>query len=621
MNNTILATLTSMTIGITLFAHSSFAETSASTVDAVVVTATRTARSADETLASVSVITRQDIERLQAQSVQDLLRSQAGISITNNGGAGKNTSVFVRGSASDHVLVLIDGIKVGSATSGTTAFQFLNIDQIDRIEIVRGPRSSLYGSEAIGGVIQIFTRKGSKKTTPNFSMSAGKYNTKKVTVGVSGGGDRAWYNLGFSGLNSEGFNSCDGKPSPGGAGCFTTELDDDAYQNQSGSVRAGYRFDNETELDVMLSRTYGSTEFDGGFQNESDFLQQVLGVTVKFSPTDTWFSTLAIGRSLDESDNFKDSAFSTRFNTERDSYSWQNDITIGDEDLITLGVDHVKDNISVITFANFPVTSRDNTGIFAQYQANVNDNDLIISTRHDDNERSGTHTTGSLSWGYPVNKKLRITASYGTAFKAPTFNELFFPGFGNANLQPESSTTFELALRGKTNWGRWDVTAYSTKVDELIAFDANTFAPANIDTASIHGLEAQIQTQVSNWDIDANLTLLDTENESPGFNQGNELPRRYKQSFNINLDRDYGKFSTGISLHANSRTYDDLGNSRIIKAYTTVDLRAAYQFHKDWLLQARIDNVFDRDYETASFYNQAKGDFWLTLRYRPTSLE
>ncbi|NOY67146.1 MAG: TonB-dependent receptor plug domain-containing protein, partial [Gammaproteobacteria bacterium] len=168
------------------------------TLEPVIVTATRTARTADETLASVSVITRKDIEKLQAQSLQDLLRNEVGFSVVNNGGAGKNTSTFIRGAESDHVLVLIDGIKVGSATTGTTAFQHLDIDQIERIEIVRGPRSSLYGSEAIGGVIQIFTRKGGKKTTPTFSTSVGKYNTKKVNVGVSGGGKRAWYNFSFS---------------------------------------------------------------------------------------------------------------------------------------------------------------------------------------------------------------------------------------------------------------------------------------------------------------------------------------------------------------------------------------------------------------------------------------
>jgi len=584
------------------------------TLKPVVVTATRTARSADETLASVSVITRKDIERLQAHSLQDLLRNEVGFSVTNNGGAGKRTSAFIRGTESDHVLVLIDGIKVGSATSGDTAYQNLNIDQIERIEIVRGPRSSLYGAGAIGGVIQIFTRKGGKATTPSFSTSAGKYNSKKVNVGVSGGGKSAWYNIGFSGFSTTGFNSCSGSLS---AGCFTVEPDKDGYREQAGSLRAGYRFQNGVETDFTLTRTEGSTEFDGNFQNEGDSVQQIIGGSLKFSPTANWYSTLTIGRSSDESDNFKDGIYSSTFDTERDSISWQNDITLYNDQLLTLGVDYIEDNIFAVTFAAFPVTSRDNTGIFAQYQSQYGTNDFIMAVRQDDNEQFGKHTTGSLSWGYAINNKLRLIASYGTAYKAPSFNELYFPFYGIPTLQPESSRTFEAGIKGKSTWGLWDITAYKTEIDDLIVYDASIFGPANISSASIVGLETRLKTRIAKWDINGNLTLLDTTDKSPGVNNGNKLARRVKTALNINLDRDYGKMSTGLSAHVRSSAYDDTGNTRKIKGYTTVDVRAAYQFAKNWLIQARIDNVFDKNYETASFYNQPKGDFWLTLRYQP----
>ena len=585
-------------------------------LEPVIVTATRTARTADETLASVSVITRKDIERLQAQSLQDLLRNEAGFSVTNNGGAGKNSSVFIRGTESDHVLVLIDGIKVGSASTGSTAFQNLNIDQIERIEIVRGPRSSLYGSEAIGGVIQIFTRKGSKKTTPDFSISAGKYNTKKVSVGVSGGGNRSWYNIGFSGFNTTGFNSCTGKPFPVGAGCFTIEPDKDSYRSQSGSLRTGYRFDNNLVADFTFTRTQGSVEFDGDFQNEGDIVQQVAGGSLKYSPTDNWHTTLAVGRSNDESDNFKDGLYSSTFDTERDSVSFQNDISLSQEQLLTLGLDYIKDKISSSAYA---APSRNNKSIFAQYQAKYASNDFILAVRGDDNQQFDTHTTGSLSWGYQFNPKLKLTASYANAFKAPSFNELYFPFFGNINLKPESSRTVEAGIKGHSSWGRWDIMLYQTKVDDQIVYDADPAiaAAANINSALMRGIETRLQTRLAKWDINANLTLLDTENRSSDSNQGNELPRRIKQSLNINLDRDYGKLSTGLSLRTRSSTYDDIANTRKIKGYTTVDVRTAYQFARDWLIQARIENIFNKDYETASFYNQPKGDFWLTLRYQP----
>ena len=587
--------------------------TSKETLEPVIVTATRTAQTVDETLASVSIITRKDIEQLQVQSIQDLLRNQVGFSVTNNGGAGKNTSIFIRGTESDHVLVLIDGIKVGSATLGTTAFQNLDIDQIERIEIVRGPRSSLYGSEAIGGVIQIFTRKGRKKVTPSFSTSMGKYNTKKVNVGLAGGSKNSWYNIGLSGFSTAGFNSCSGSFF---AGCFTVEPDNDSYRSRAESFRAGHRFNNGLETDFTFTRTQGKVEFDG-FENESDTLQQVIGGTLKYSPIDNWFTSLTIGRNNDQSDNFKDGTYSSTFDTERDSISWQNDITISDKQLLTLGIDYLNDNIYAVTFAAFPVTSRDNTGVFAQYQGNYGSNNLLLAIRQDDNEQFGNHTTGSLSWGYAFNPKLKLIGSYGTAYKAPSFNELYFPFFGIPTLQPELSKTFEAGIKSEPSWGKWDVTIYQTKIDDLIIYDPSILGPANISSASIRGFETRLQTRLANWDIDSNLTLLDTKDNSPGANNGNQLTRRAKTTLNLNMDRKYGKLSAGLSLHVRSSIYDDSANSRKLKGYTTVDIRAAYPFAKNWLMQARIDNVFDKRYETASFYNQPKGDVWLTLRYKP----
>ncbi len=252
------------------------------TVAPIIVTATRTAQTADQTLASVTVITRAEIEQQQAQSVEDVLRGVPGLSLANSGGPGKATSVFLRGTNSDHVLVLIDGVKVGSATLGTTAFEELPIDQIDRIEIVRGPRSSLYGSEAIGGVIQIFTRKGGGPTTPYFSVGAGSYRTYNASAGVSGGGTRGWYNFSANDDHTAGINACKGSLT---AGCFAIEPDKDGYRNASGTVRAGYRFDNGTEVDFHALRAQGSTAFDGSFVNAAQFAQQVVGGTLHYTPS------------------------------------------------------------------------------------------------------------------------------------------------------------------------------------------------------------------------------------------------------------------------------------------------------------------------------------------------
>lgn len=588
---------------------------SATELDPINVTATRTARTADQSLASVTVISRQDIERQQAHSVQDLLRGVTGISLANSGGAGKATSVFLRGSESDHVLVLIDGVKVGSATLGTTAFQDLPVAQIERIEIVRGPRSSLYGSEAIGGVIQIFTRKGGGPLRPFFSIGGGSDQRIDATAGISGGGERGWFNLGASGIDTAGFNACNGRPSPGGAGCFTTEPDRDGYRNLSGSLRAGYRFANGLELDAHALHTASDNEFDGSFVNESESVQQVLGGTLRFTPAAAWQVTLAAGRSRDASDNFKDGVFKTRFDTERRTLSLQNDVAIAADHLLTLGADYQDDRITSTTA--FAVRSRDDAGLFTQYQGVFGAHDLQLSLRRDDNEQFGGHTTGGVAWGVALGKALRLTLSYGTAFKAPSFNELYFPGFGNPALQPETSRSSELGLSGTPTWGRWSLNAFETRIDDLIAFDATLFAPNNIDQARIRGLEAVLGAQLRGWDLAANISLLDPENRSSGTQNGNSLPRRARQSLRFEVDRQFDRYALGVTLLAAGRRYDDLANSRELDGYATVDLRAAYSLTTDWHLQARIENLFDQDYETAAFFNQPGRGLYVTLRYQP----
>ena len=237
--------------------------------------------------------------------------------------------------------------------------------------------------------------------------------------------------------------------------------------------------------------------------------------------------------------------------------------------------------------------------------------------RRDDNEQFGEHNTGNAAWGYTLHRGLRLSASYGTAFKSPTFNELYYPGYGNANLRPEESRSVEFGLSGKTNWGTWSSNVYETQIDDLIAFDASTFAPANIDQARIRGFEAILTSQIKAWNFTTNVTLLDPENRSSGANSGNVLPRRAEQSLRLDAGHQVGKYTLGATLFAEGKRYDDLANTRELSGYATVDLRAEYNLAQDWLLQARIENLLDKDYETAAFFNQPGRGFYMTLRYQP----
>lgn len=579
----------------------------------VVVTANRMAQTADQTLASVTVITREDIERRQPRSVPDALRGTPGLHIANSGGPGKSTSVFLRGTESDHVLVLIDGVKIGSATLGTAPWHDLPVDQIERIEVVRGPRSSLYGSEAIGGVIQIFTRKGHGPTKSRFSLGAGTYDTAQASAGLAGGDRRSWYNFSASGLSTDGFNACRGMPGVGG--CFIDEPDTDGYRNHSGLLRAGYRFDNGWELDAHWSRTEAETRFDGSFQNESETMQQVIGGSARYSPDADWRFEFIAGRSWDKSDNFKDGVFVSRFDSIRDTIAAQNFITLSESRILTVGFDYQNDRVE--SAARFTETERANRAVFAQLQQYLNRHSFEASVRHDRNSQFGDHSTGSIAWGYELGPTWRSVLSYGTAFKAPTFNELYYPGFGNPHLRPEQSRTLEWSLRGKPGWGSWSATVFRTEVDRLIAFDADTFAPANIGTADITGLEATVTTHLSGWRLQSMATLLDAENRSGGENRGNQLPRRAAAAWRLDADRDFGPYGLGATLFAQSRHYDDLANTRALDGYATLDLRAEYRFAKHWRLQGRLRNLFDRDYETAAFYNQPGRSVFLILRYAP----
>lgn len=575
----------------------------------LLITPTRTAQTADASLAAVTVIDRAQIERLQPRSLQDLLTGVPGVSFSNSGGIGQVTTLSLRGTEPDHVLVLVDGVKVGSATTGMTAFQDLPVEQIERIEIVRGPRSSLYGSEAIGGVVQIFTRKGSGPARPSVALGVGSRGGYQAAAGVSGGSDTSWFNLNGSGFGSSGFNACYSSQ-----GCFTVEPDKDGYHNESAALRAGHRFANGVELDGHWLQAIGENEYDG-FYNRSEVVEQVVGGSLRYAPVEPWLTTLRVGRSRDESDNYSGQTFQTRFDTLRDTASWQNDLTLYPGQLLTLGVDWQQDQVDSTTL--YDQTSRRNTGVFGQYQGQWDAHDLQLSLRRDDNEQYGHHDTATAAWGYGFANGVRLFASHGTAFKAANFNDLYFPGFSNPDLKPEESASSEIGLGGHPGWGAWSLNLFDTQIDELILFDFSLSKPVNIEEARIRGIEATLGGELADWELNSTLTLQQSENRTPGANDGNILPRRARQMVRLDADRALGAYRFGVTLNGAGQRYDNASNSREMGGYGTVDLRAEWLFAKAWRLQGRIANLLAHDYETAKFYNQPGQTWFLTLRYQP----
>ncbi|MET0280102.1 MAG: TonB-dependent receptor [Steroidobacteraceae bacterium] len=584
----------------------------------VVVTANRLPQSQDATLASTTVITRADIIARQARSIEDLLQGVDGFAISNSGGPGKLTSFFVRGADADQLLVLVDGVRIGSATAGTPALQNIPVELIERIEIVRGPRSSLYGSEAIGGVLQIFTRRGAGAFRPEVSVSGGSFDTRQAYAALGGGSERAWVQGQLGWQETDGINACRGSSSEF-AGCFTEEPDRDAYRYRSATLRAGGQLTAATAVEASLLRAASRVEYDGSFANRSRLLQQVAGATLDQQLGERAGKlTLRLGRAWDRSHDYVDDSFQSEFETRRDSASAQWDINAARGQLVSLGVDYLNDHVDSSTA--YDVSSRDNTGVFGQYVGEFGAWRGEGSLRNDDNEQFGSHTTGSAALGYTINPALQLLAQYGTGFRAPTFNELYFPAdpfFGpssNPDLDPERSRSLELALRGTLQAVRWRVSLYQTRIRDLISLDSN-FLPANIDAARIRGVEASTNVPWQQWRFDAGVTWQDPESRTAGADFGNRLARRPKLAGHLDVERRVAALTLGARWVTEGDRYDNAAGTRHVGGYGLLDLRAEASVGKDWRVQLRAANLLDKGYETVSFYNQPGRAVYLTLRY------
>lgn len=606
-----LPLVAAMTAAIAPYSHANDVIEDDGVIETMVVTANRTARSAEQNLNAVTVITQADIERQQMRTLPDLLRGLPGISITNSGGNGKLSNVFMRGSESDHVLVLIDGVRIGSASSGTSPLQDIPLTQIERIEIVRGPRSSLYGSDAIGGVIQIFTKEAHQQGLQGQSeIWGGSFGTFGSSANLSARGQKGWAALGFSSEKTDGFNSCRANYSEG---CWDDEPDRDGSNYISGQLRGGYNFSDSAGITFNALRTDSDTEFDGSYGNSSENYNQLLSVGGHLSLTDNWFTSLQLANSKDYSKTLNDGQFSSLYVTNRRQANWQNEWSIGDHSRITQGIDYIDDRLSGST--NFTRSERDNLGIYAQYLLTLGAHELELSGRTDDNEQYGRHNTGSIAWGVDLGRGLQAYTSYGTAFKAPSFNELYDPWGGNPNLKPEKSASNELGIRGGGALS-WSASLFRTEVEEMISFDNATWVPINIDEARIRGLELTASRKFDALTLGLWGTLLDTKNLSTAYD-GNRLPRRGEKSARIDADYQWGIWSFGTSLLLEGDRFDNQANTTKVAGYGLLDLRASVDVAQDWQLQLRVGNVLDKEYETFAWYNQPERNATVTLRYRP----
>jgi vitamin B12 transporter len=517
----------------------------------------------------------------------------------------------MRGTNSTHVLVLIDGIKVGSVTAGITQFEFIPIEQIERVEIIRGSQSSLYGSEAIGGVIQIFTRKGTESETPKVTLDAGggSYYTQRTAGSISGKLNNSWYSASASHFDTDGFDV-------GGSG--TKQSDKDGYKNTAVNARVGHHFDNNAELEAAFLHNEGTTFYDG-YYNKTNFVNQVSSLVGSLDIVENWRSTLRLGQSLDQGDNFlfSNNKLDTRFDSTRWNASWLNEFTMSENHQFVLGSDYRLDEID--SFTKYAESSRYDVGVFGEMHSRLfTDHFVNASVRWDENQAFGDYVTGSVGWRYNWNYGISALANFGNAFRSPTFNELYYPkdnwgGGGNPNLKPEESKSYEVGLIGDHNWGNWEVRAYHTDIDNLIL----GWPAKNIAKAQIQGMEAEIGTEIYGFKPKLTMNLLNPEDKTTG----QRLLKRADKTLSFDVSRSISDFDLGATVIAQGNRPEmaympDFSQKRVeVGGFMTVDLRSAYHINKNWMLSAKLNNLLDKNYQTVNTYNMADRNFFLSIHY------
>jgi vitamin B12 transporter len=574
----------------------------------VVVTANREAVPADEVLASVTVLDRDDIAASQAPDLLTLLGRQAGVDIARTGGPGQASTVFLRGGNSSHALVLVDGIRVNAATSGILDFAHLPLAQVERIEIVRGPRAALWGSDAIGGVIQVFTRDPSRAFA---EAHAGSYETAGASAGggIARGDARIGLAAGFEGTRGYSATSPDGafyNPA--------TDADPDGYHNRNLSLRGQVPVGNQL-LQGSGLLTDADVEFDAGMGGErTDALNRVFGLRLSGPLAGgRWSHALAAGHSSEDLDT---PAFGSRFGSARDSVDWLHTFALDDDNSLSAGVNWSRETGYSREFGSTAFdSSRRNAALFASWRGQAGAHAFEASVRHDDNSQFGGATTGNVGWGWQAAPTLRLRATWGQGFRAPNFNELYYPGFfgsfaGNPDLQPERSTSAELGLAWQPSASqRVELSAYRSRVRDLIVFGGVDFRAENIDRASIDGAELDWHGEFAALTLSANATWQDARDAETG----EALLRRAPRKANIAADWRFDNAATlGLDASFVSRRPDFGGD---LGGYARVDLRAAAPLSGGWRLEARLENLGDRDYALVNGYETAGRSGSVAIRW------
>ena len=460
---------------------------------------------------------------------------------------------------------------------------------------MRGPRGSLYGADAVGGVVQLFTHDGEEgEPAPRFSFGGGSFDTQRYSAGLSGSSGGTRYSFAGSHFNT------DGEPVRRGG-------EDMGYDNTTALARMSHTFDSGAEVGFLALRARGTTEYDeSGNLATTDYVQQVAGIYGELPITDNWRSRLTLSEARDESVNHH---WGSILDTQTRTARWENTLSAGVHELI-VGAEYLNDSVVGSITGDMPwdgpydVEERDNKAVFGQALLDFALFAVQASLRYDDNEAYGDEVTGSLALGYDLDSHHTLRASYGTAFKAPTFNDLYWPSFGNPDLEAETSETMEFGVRGQYARWFWDAALYQTEIDNLIVWQQMGEPTTNIPTTRIRGVELSAGAELDDWILAAAATYTDPENRETG----NRIQRRASQSLRFDVDRELGDWSLGGSWIVQNHRYNDADNEERLGGFGLLNLRAGWQFAPLWSVRLNIENALDKEYSTTRFFD---GDDYL----------
>ena len=576
----------------------------------IVVTATRLPTRASEVLNDLTVLNRNDIEASGAVSLAELLAGQPGVETVSNGGTGKTASLFLRGAESRHTVVLVDGMRVNSATSGDAAIQHIPLDQIERIEIVRGPVSGLYGSEAIGGVVQVFTRQGDGPFVANIQAGMGNRNSADVAAGFTGRSGGVSYAL------TAGHFQTDGVSAIANPASFSYQPDDDGYRQDSFSGRIGLEVKPGQQLIVNAFQSDSVSHYDaygaGSFDARMDQSLRGLGIESRNRINAAWMSTLRFAESRDDLTNYAAAASRSTFGTMQRQLTWQNDVHASWGDILA-GIERLEQEVSSTT----AYTARDRSvdSLLFGYQGRLAAHRLQLSVRHDHNSQFGGRTTGMAYYGYQLTSALRASVGAGSSFSAPTFNQLYYPGYGNPDLRPEQGRSREASLAWESDHARASLTRFVNRVRDLIQsveVQPYVYQAENVQKAKLTGWTLVVAGQRAGWRPRLAVDWLEARDEASGL----MLPRRARERLTLALAREAGALTINGEIIASGHRYDNAANTRRLGGYAVVNAGIDYRYSAATTLFARAVNLFDKRYALASDYATPRAGLFVGVRRR-----